>query len=124
MVRTVFVFHVVVVGWIFFRAATLTDAVYILTHLFRPSNPSWDLWKLGNGLAFNNGMIFSQFDILLAAGVLLTFLAVELLEELRNKPIWLLQFPLPVRWAGYLVFGLAVLNLGTVRKVPFIYFQF
>jgi D-alanyl-lipoteichoic acid acyltransferase DltB (MBOAT superfamily) len=124
LVATAFVFHVVLVGWVFFRARSLADALYVLGHAFARSRPAGALAQMGQGLSFRGGADFGRRDLFLAAATLLVLVVVEVLEEVRGEPIWSVRLPRPVRWAFALLLGLGIANLGTIQQVPFIYFQF
>lgn len=120
-------FSLVCVAWVFFRANTLTDACFILMHEFI------DLGKMLLAIATNNSLslnklIFGQGASLgLGSGDFLIVLislnamgAYEWLQATRK----ITMFPIIIRYAIYIVFVLAILNLGITKKVPFIYFQF
>jgi D-alanyl-lipoteichoic acid acyltransferase DltB (MBOAT superfamily) len=111
-------FVLVCLTWLFFRANSVSDAWLLLANLFRPSDLSavYTPWA---GLVTNPGL-----ELALALGLILLLLLVEWLQArawqlpvLTPQPRWL-------RWAAYLFLALAIMNLGTNKEVPFIYFQF
>jgi D-alanyl-lipoteichoic acid acyltransferase DltB (MBOAT superfamily) len=102
-------FSFVCLGWVFFRAAKLSDAWLILkriaTRLFATSNPS--LPGLRGYLA------------LIAAFVLL-----EWLQRSRTHVLAVTWCPRPLRWAVYTSLLWLTLYFHTSKAAPFIYFQF
>jgi len=111
--RVFVTFHLVCLGWIFFRAQSLKDAWYITTHLFSSLDPSRLL---------NLGLTGCELGI--AAGCIVILETVHLLEQKHPLKELLDSVPMWVRWPMYVGMSLAVLNLGTVTEIPFIYFQF
>jgi hypothetical protein len=102
-----FVFHVVVVGWVFFRANNLTEALMILRkavaapltgHFERPFVSVW-AW----------------------AALLFTL---EWYNRHRQHGLEISRWPVPVRWLVYYGCVLAILLKSPLDYVPFIYFQF
>ncbi len=103
---------------IFFRAATLADAWYVLTHLFANLGASvLPLNKANLGLG--------AFELSLALVAMAALMAVEYIERrgsmwdlISKKPFWL-------RWVMYYVILLSIALLGVYSsKAQFIYFQF
>ncbi len=107
-------FHLVTFAWIFFRANTLSDAAYIVTHLFS----GLDL-RAGYGL----GLGFYQIAVALLALVALELAhwverrGLTASDFLRARPAWL---RLALDYA--LIF--AILLFGRMGVTEFIYFQF
>jgi D-alanyl-lipoteichoic acid acyltransferase DltB (MBOAT superfamily) len=101
------VFHIVCLGWIFFRASSLTEAVHFLSGLGRFT------WIPEYGIAF-------QF---LAAFALPMFL-LDCLNEWRNEEYPLAHSPAAIRVAAamLLVVGTSLFAGNTANA--FIYFQF
>ncbi len=103
----------VVFAWIFFRANTFTDAIYIVTHL-------------GQNLAFT----IDAFNILGIMGTVIVAInlailfSVEIGLEYFNLDRRFLQLPRPVRWTAY--YGLigTILLFGVFSSSEFVYFQF
>jgi alginate O-acetyltransferase complex protein AlgI len=98
---------VVLVGWVFFRAASWGDAWLFLSRI---------------GLWTHDGIrLVSPYIIPGVAGVVLVHL---LIQRDRN---WAQEIPLrpvPVRIAAYSVVVLLLVCLGATDSAPFIYFQF
>jgi hypothetical protein len=106
-------FHLVLFAWIFFRAHSMHDALYIIR-------------TIGSGL----GTIGSDKLLPSASGVASSILLIcllELVESAQARPaVWsgLVRSPRVLRWAAYLALLLSVLNLRPAQVSPFIYFQF
>jgi len=100
-------------GWIFFRANSVSDAFYVVSHLFT----GWDVGFTSTWL----GMSWMGIMIMLSAVVLME--VVHLVQErnivwtdLSIRPFW-------VRWPGYVSLVMIILLFGVFER-PFIYFQF
>ncbi|CAG0995567.1 Peptidoglycan O-acetyltransferase [Anaerolineae bacterium] len=113
LVQMTVTFALVAFAWIFFRAETIADALYIATHLLSGLSPT--------GL-FDLGLSRLEFGIAVAALVVL--FGVEFLqrhgslrERLARQPVW-------VRWAAYYALVMSILLLGNFTQQTFIYFQF
>jgi D-alanyl-lipoteichoic acid acyltransferase DltB (MBOAT superfamily) len=102
--RTVLTFHLVTLGWIYFRAPSLGDAHALMARLF--TGP----WTAALPAAYQG----SQLALAgLGVGALLV-------ADLRLRPP-----PSPaLRWAALLIGALLVLNGRPEIDLPFIYFQF
>jgi len=109
------VFLLVLVGWIFFRARTLSDAVYILSHLFVFGDFAVsDLWNLGIPrfqmmTAFVLIPVLFCVDCILAGGLPL------------KQYVWARA---PLRYACYCLCFYGIVFFGVFGAVGFIYFQF
>lgn len=110
--QTVLTFHVVTFAWIYFRANSLSDANYIVRHLFSDWPHSL---RLGP----------SQFTTGLTAGLLLLFIVMEL-----SIRFGLLRFSIPFKparmalaYPAYCLLLIAIFLFG-VNANEFIYFQF
>lgn len=111
-VRILITFLMVSFLWVFFRAGSLSDALYIVSHFFQPAAP---------GTTFFPGM-GPEFAIALAA-VGFMFL-VHLLQPHQEIRRMFSQKPMLFRWVFYVLLVLAIMNLGKFNEVPFIYVQF
>ncbi len=106
------VFHLVLLGWVFFRSASLTDALHILSRIATTA---------GEGLYLGA----SQFTTALSLGLLVMLVVVEWFQE-RYHP-QSAEAPCPSRpglrhaWVVTQILGIALLG---VSSRAFIYFQF
>ena len=108
-------------SWIFFRAANLSDAVYIVKNL---GGVIPGLLTKGALTARLESVSFFSNNGVSLVCCLLFMLAVEMWEnkssivEKINNSKW------PVRWAFYYAVALLILFFGNFGKSRFIYFQF
>ncbi|MBF9237423.1 MBOAT family protein [Hymenobacter sp. BT683] len=117
----VITFVLVAYAWIFFRANSLSDAVFISQ-------------RLGNGWAALDGqkvatllLDFSQHyrpELAMAGLGVVLMLVVEYFGRNRSLQAWITGQPFGVRWVGYAGLTLLILYLGIFNSTSFIYFQF
>jgi len=123
LLSTVVTFLLVDFSWIFFRAATLADAVTVLRQLFSAFNP----WVLFDGTLYTLGL--SRIDFWVGVLAILTIFAVDWLHE-KNVHIrdWVLKQNWIFRWVLYFIALFAILIFGfygpNYDAAQFIYFQF
>jgi alginate O-acetyltransferase complex protein AlgI len=105
-------FNAVAFGWIFFRAASLEDALTIVQRIFTEYD----------------GVLYwgsSQVQTYLALFLLVIFYVIQVLQHYGRITLYFSpsKFPLVVRWISYLVmiFGLTLFGIS---NTAFIYFQF
>jgi alginate O-acetyltransferase complex protein AlgI len=113
--RVLITFLLVTLAWIFFRANTISDAFYIVSHLFTG-------WGSSPRVTFS--FTVAPFELLVATGSIMILEIAHLLqrrgsirEMLTHKPLW-------VRWALYYGAITAILLCGNFGSKQFIYFQF
>lgn len=113
-------FLLVCFAWIFFRANSLTDALYIILHLFAGwkdifrfdifnSIPSWEPFRLELMIAVASIGVLILVHLLQRRG--------SVVQILSQKPTW-------VRWSVYYSIILSILLFGNFGSKQFIYFQF
>jgi D-alanyl-lipoteichoic acid acyltransferase DltB (MBOAT superfamily) len=105
-------FSLVCATWVFFRAQSIGDAVYVLTHAFR------GLRAAGLQAAFPSGELVVAFAVI---GLLAGY---ELLEQRIEVRPWLNRQPAWLRWAVYYSTGLTLIVGAKLTEARFIYFQF
>lgn len=127
-------FNLVSFTWIFFRAKTLTDAIYVVTHLLRGIGSS--LRQLLRSLIpqvnisgltkFIQPYLLGQDNKSIL--ILVCVLAVALLAAIINARSKKKEFPLDqstfIRWGIYYLLVFAILFLGVFNSYQFIYNQF
>jgi hypothetical protein len=119
-------FALVCVGWVFFRAASLGDAWYVLSHLFAGLPAQLAAIASGDAAA-RQSLLFLDFErTRLALGVasVTALLAVEHLRGDRPLRVRLAQAPFALRWTTYAFATLILMTLGVSHSAKFIYFQF
>jgi alginate O-acetyltransferase complex protein AlgI len=120
VIRVGVTFSLVCLAWVFFRANSVSEAWYILTHMFQGLHSGWRLtggWQvLKMGL---NG--FELIVAIISVGFMESIHLVQRHRSIRHmfaeKPIW-------CRWAIYYALFFSIVFLGVFEKRQFIYFQF
>jgi alginate O-acetyltransferase complex protein AlgI len=100
-------------GWVVFRARSVSDAWYVLTHFAS----GWDVHQIGT-----EQFLLRQLPVAVASIIVLE--AGQLLHGKIRIPSLLIRLPMVPRWALYAGFVMAVVMFGIYRKTQFIYFQF
>ncbi|MGI4864073.1 MAG: MBOAT family O-acyltransferase [Janthinobacterium lividum] len=109
-------------AWIFFRASSIADAWYIITHMSAPSHAlerGADYYGLSSIKVFYHKQEWAY--LLLGTATLIT---VEMVQRRHSFNSLVLRQPLMLRWAGYFAIVSAIIFFGAFDKVQFIYFQF
>lgn len=116
LIKWIFVFTFVSVAWVFFRAKTFSDAIYIITHMFALSN-------IGEGLLPSMGL--SNTRLLIYLLFILLLMAYDALDKSgKGLPI-LEKLPQFLRWGLYATVVFIILWLMPISySTGFIYFQF
>jgi D-alanyl-lipoteichoic acid acyltransferase DltB (MBOAT superfamily) len=112
--RLLVTFHLILITWVFFRAASLSDATTILARTAA---------SLGTLPALLGARLASA-EILLSLALIGVLLGVEALDE--RRPLWerMRMRPVFVRWAVYYALLFSLIVLGTWNLRQFVYMQF
>jgi D-alanyl-lipoteichoic acid acyltransferase DltB (MBOAT superfamily) len=105
-------FHLVTFAWIFFRANSLADAWFIVTHL----GTEWRPMRVTEA-ALGLPTVVAVAGIVVLEGV-------HLIQRGGSARLRLSRAPLPVRWLAYAALVYAVILFGARSPEQFIYFQF
>ena len=111
-------FSLVCLAWVFFRARNISDAWYILTHLFRGLNCQ---------LVINHsylGQCLSTNEFMIAVTSILLMEVIHAIQRHRRIRQMLSERPLWVRWSVYSLLLAWILYFGVFGSRDFIYFQF
>jgi alginate O-acetyltransferase complex protein AlgI len=120
VVCTVSTFCLITFTWIFFRANTVSDAFYIVTHLFSRLP---ELLYRGHMTRAGSATL-TRYDVAMSS-LAITALMLHDFYAQHTDLIAALRGARPgVRWAVYYAVGLAVVCLGQSGARQFIYFQF
>jgi alginate O-acetyltransferase complex protein AlgI len=111
MMLTTFV--LTLAAWVIFRANSLSDAWYILSHFAS----DWNFKQIST-----EQFLLRQMPVA-AAGILVLEIG-HFLPRRFSVPSFLGNLPTVPRWALYATFTTAVLMFGVYRNAQFIYFQF
>ena len=108
-VRMFITFHLVCVGWIFFRARTLGDAISVLS-----------------GISSDWGTLFVDASVFLhgALGVCVLLVVQIVQVRLGSTRTAIERLPIVVRWVLWYALIAAIVLLGVEGGSQFIYFQF
>jgi hypothetical protein len=114
IIRVLLTFHLILIGWVFFRAESVDQAIVILR-------------KIAAGLPDMPGLIGNfpfTFEHYFGLGAILGLAVIEILDE--RRPIWqrLATMPVAFRWAAYYAGIFALLLVGRWQAHEFIYMQF
>lgn len=111
---TLLVFHLVLISWIFFRAADLDDGFTVLSRIW-------------TGLPELLGLLarypFTPEHVFLVS-LIVGLLAIELVMEQKQLRLRLSRAPRPLRWVAIYAGLLALLLLGRWQSETFVYMQF
>jgi len=121
VLQVVFTFSLVTIGWVFFRANSLQDAIYVFQHCFDGIGGSLFQYLRDGyvGAAFDKG-IFLQTIVFLGALAL-----IDVSMKKRDMLRWLDAQKPVYRWGIYLAFTLLIVLLSEKGiAAQFIYFQF
>jgi alginate O-acetyltransferase complex protein AlgI len=108
-------------AWIFFRANTLSDAIYIVTHLTKGIPDIFNEWKSIQILVMD---LFIEYKELILS---FFFIGIIILSEFLPFPEWhgrLMNKPAWVRMGVYYAMVILILQFGVFGEKQFIYFQF
>lgn len=101
-------------AWIFFRANSISDAIYISTHLFSGLD-------LSGSYGLDLGGLYERLLLVFSMG---TLLLVDFAQARDGNVLNLSNKPVVVRWAVYYALFLGIVMFGKFGIQDFIYFQF
>ncbi|MFC1754722.1 MBOAT family O-acyltransferase [Thermoproteota archaeon] len=110
IIRVLFFFHLVCLGWIIFRAQSLTQAVYMIHSLFFNFSI---IRGFGLGYAIRS-IVF--FGYILFVMQVFQYMRNDLFAIFKFKPLFQISF--------YLIILFSILFMGVATGEEFIYFQF
>ncbi len=113
--RVLITFHLVLFSWIFFRANSLHEAFYIISHLFSGLNMS----------ALNTISGFGTPELMFVIGAIAVMEFIHVVQRKHGIRKLLGQQPFMIRWAIYYFLIMTILLFGAYDySNAFIYFQF
>jgi D-alanyl-lipoteichoic acid acyltransferase DltB (MBOAT superfamily) len=132
--KSIATFFLVLIAWIFFRAKTLSESLYVLEQSLRGFVAF--IKALALSIAHLNFAPLNEIAIQISKplpsliylwayiGVVISFVLLDFIDNkhgivnfVRARKPWL-------RWLIYFVAILSIMNLGVTRETPFIYYQF
>lgn len=117
-------FALICLSWVFFRAASFSDAWYIITHMFAGMGDWAHQLADKEYLKDNIYLANSGRQFRMAILSILILEAIQSLNQRRSISLWVKEKPAVLRWVIYTTAVLVILNTGAVSELPFIYFQF
>jgi len=123
-IQIIITFILICFAWIFFRTNNMSDAIYIITHLF--TGILGFFTKLTDFNNLNSNLLLFQTPLQFAI-VVFSLGLVELIQfiQYRGGTIKILfEKPTLVRWGVYYFLVLSVIFFGTINLAQFIYSQF
>ncbi|HEX8020631.1 MBOAT family O-acyltransferase [Mucilaginibacter sp.] len=121
LIQQFITFMLVTMAWIFFRANSIWDAIYIFRKLPQSFTES-KLFFEKNIPSITLDVPFLQLFFSLALILLLIF--IQYVEGNVTMSTYLDKKPRIIRWSVYYVLTLSVIYLGVFQNKQFIYFQF
>lgn len=122
ILATAYAYLVISLSWVFFRAANLSDAVYVLKNSLVGAKsfiiPSY-IWATLSQMFKTN-----RLEIALTLGVVATMIVLDFLTHRWPIGKWIDRQSLLVRWSVYVGALSLILLLRNAAVVEFIYFQF
>ena len=113
LAEIIFTFHLVCFAWIFFRANSLKDAFYVVSHLFS-----------GLKLEFSNTWGLTMINMAIIITAISIMISVQLLQRKISIRAYVSKYPLMIRYLIYLGLIFIILTMGLFSNAEFIYFQF
>lgn len=120
LVRVTLTFAFVCFAWIFFRANSLADALYIVSHLL-VFDPAQNIFA-----PFEEALLGNDTEFFLSWALIAGLLVFDWLDARVTLPRLLAKTPLIIRWGAYYGVTAAIMFSGLygVGAQEFIYFQF
>lgn len=120
-------FAVVCVGWVFFRARSMSEAALMLGSAI--PDGLRQLQMMSSDVAPKSAHFIwldhEPRELLLAVTLISSLLAIEAWQaRVGSAQIVIAALPPWARWTGYYALAVVILLLGVFQRVPFIYFQF
>ncbi|MCK5259536.1 MAG: MBOAT family protein [Candidatus Omnitrophica bacterium] len=125
LINMILTFNLVCVGWVLFRANSISDAGYIYMHSLNFSGSKAFLSELMLPGRCEILLGLTKIEIIVAVLVLFVLQAVEMMNKKYSLVKIYYRNPMVCRWLGYGVISLSILFLGYFSSnLDFIYFKF
>ena len=122
IVQTAFCFHLVAFSWIFFRAPSIGDALYIIRNSF-PRNILAYVRQFFNPVG-QLGIGASKYGFFLSLLIIIGLIAIEIKQRGGEIPQFLASKNSLQRWVAYYGLLLSIILFGELGLREFIYVQF
>ena len=126
LIKRTIVFILVVLAWVFFRARDITQAFYILRHLFLDLPHQLKL-IISNAHFSRLSLLYlnqSGAEFITAVFFILVMALIHFLQKKQKFEAWLVRKPAYARWSIYYTIVLVFIYFGVFNRTEFIYFQF
>lgn len=125
MFSTLTVFLLVCISWVFFRIASIHEALFVIKSLPGGVLQLFDIEFMRNEILIASTLGVSAVFLFFRALAIFFMEVVEYFALKHNSMHeWMRVWPFPARLAGYYVVALWVFLLGNLAARSFIYFQF
>lgn len=119
LIKMLITFCLVCFAWIFFRANSLKDALFISGHLFNGFTNIFNLSRLKTTLPVDNLAAMNCFAAIFA------ILAIEYIAQRHSTAVRaLFKKSAFLRWGSYYALIAGIMLFGLFNRSQFIYFQF
>jgi len=119
--QVAFTFCLISFAWIFFRANSIKDAFYIVTHLFTGIGKITDVKYLVNSIS---NMALTKFQLIISVAGIIIIELVHLFQRKGSVFDRISEKPALIRWAAYSILIITTFWLAFSENKQFIYFQF
>jgi alginate O-acetyltransferase complex protein AlgI len=107
LIQIALTFSLTCVGWVFFRAASIGDALVILQKI------AVDVTTTSPAFMYKHAAVWMAL-----------LLAIEWFQREYANPLHVEALPRPLRWSVYYALASAIFMFAPMNYTPFIYFQF
>ena len=126
--QTLVTFNLVSFAWIFFRANTLSDALYVVQHLFVgltdfADNVINNLSNLNSGKGIFDPILMGQSRVEFLTIIVITF-TLACIELININSGFIKNIHISLRWTLYYVLLTSTMILGIFNNNQFVYFKF
>jgi alginate O-acetyltransferase complex protein AlgI len=128
LVNIFFTFLLVSLAWVFFRAKTTTEALYIFTHFhtgLSTSSKTTTFLSFWQENATNLAAIgWTRIDWLLTPILIILLIISDIIQNKKGLITFFNSQHLIIRWSIYFTIVFFIIFLGKYEELKFIYFQF
>ncbi len=122
IIHTGITFMLVCIAWVFFRASSVQDGLYIIEHMVTGlGNITKVLSQERKQLLYLN---FNFINFAIATGLITLLYIVHLAQRGQSLRTSLAGKPAFIRWSAYVCLVLSIIFMGNFGSQDFIYFQF
>jgi alginate O-acetyltransferase complex protein AlgI len=122
-IQTLTTFTLVIMAWVFFRAKTISDGVFIIKSAF--TETAGDLIRLLHRVPFNQvENVASRKDLAIGTALIILLEVVHLMQKQGSIITYINSKPKYFRWSIYYLCVCLIIYGSTSNHSQFIYFQF